>query len=282
MTDKEPLFSVIVAVFNGKDYLQACIDSFWDQAYKNKQLIIIDGGSTDGTVDIIRSNNSKIDYWISEPDRGIYHAWNKGLEQATGDWICFLGADDYFWQHNVLEDLASQLQKLPENIRVAYGKIALVTKRGSLLYMLGEPWLVSGKNFDQGMTIPHPGTMHHKSIFEQHGGFDESFRIAGDYELLLRELKSGEASFVPLVIAGMRLGGISSDPGNSLMQLKEVRRAQRKHGYRLPGLLWLFSVGRIYVRLVLGKIIGEKKTRQVLDWTRSLAGKPAHWTRDND
>lgn len=97
------MISIIVAVFNGKITLQHCIDSVAQQTYPNKELIIIDGGSKDGTVNLLEENRNKISYWISEPDRGIYNAWNKGLEQTTGKWIIFLGADDYLWDVRVLE-----------------------------------------------------------------------------------------------------------------------------------------------------------------------------------
>ena len=93
---KYPLISIIVAVYNGEKTLQRCIDSVFSQTYPHKELIIIDGGSTDGTVDILQTNNDKITYWKSEPDNGIYQAWNKALDHAKSDWICFLGSDDYF------------------------------------------------------------------------------------------------------------------------------------------------------------------------------------------
>ena len=96
-----PKISIIVAVYNSKKTLQRCIDSVFSQTYPHKELIIIDGGSTDGTVDILRANNDKITYWKSEPDNGIYQAWNKALDHAKSDWICFLGADDYLWKPKV-------------------------------------------------------------------------------------------------------------------------------------------------------------------------------------
>ena len=104
-----PLISVVIAVYNGKATLQQCLDSVTQQTYSHVELIVIDGGSTDGTVDLIRANAQKIAYWISEPDRGIYNAWNKALAQAKGDWICFLGADDYLWNAQVIERMAEQL-----------------------------------------------------------------------------------------------------------------------------------------------------------------------------
>src|SRR5665811_510890 len=198
--ESAPLISVIVAVFNGRVTLQQCIDSVAQQTYPNKELIIIDGGSNDGTVEVLEENRNKFSYWVSEPDRGIYNAWNKGLAQAQGEWICFLGADDYFWDDTVLERMAVQLQMLPTNIRVAYGQIMLISDDGQSSRPLGESWAQLKEPFKQYMNIPHVGTMHRRSLFEQHGKFDESFNIAGDYELLLRELTRNDAVFFPDII----------------------------------------------------------------------------------
>lgn len=261
-----PLISIVVAVFNGAKTLQQCIDSVARQTYPNRELIIIDGGSSDGTVDLLKTNNEPIRYWISEPDRGIYNAWNKGLAQANGEWICFLGADDFFWNAQVLERLAKQLVRLPVDIRVAYGQIMIVDMHGASLYPLGEPWGKLKERLKQVMCIPHPGVMHRRSLFKQHGQFDESFRIAGDYELLLRELKIKDAFYVPnLVTVGMMQGGISSDPANSLLAMREMRRAQKMHGQRLPGWIWLAASARAYVRLLLWRMLGGKSANKVID-----------------
>jgi glycosyltransferase involved in cell wall biosynthesis len=278
--ESPPLISVIVAVFNGNATLQQCIDSVARQTYPNKELIIIDGGSTDGTVDLLSRNNALISYWISEPDRGIYHAWNKALKQVRGEWICFLGADDYFRNENVLSDMATHLVRAYPPIRVVYGRMAIVNSAGDELYRVGRPWEDVRKRFPAVMCLPHPGLMHHRSLFADLGGFDESFRISGDYEFLLRELKQANALFIPdVVTVAMRQGGVSSNPSNTLASLREVRRAQRMHGFYLPRLPWLFAVARVWVRLALWKALGEAHARRVLDWGRQLAGKPRHWTR---
>jgi glycosyltransferase involved in cell wall biosynthesis len=231
MSEEAPLISVIVAVFNGAKTLQGCIDSVAGQTYPHNELIVIDGASTDGTVDVIRSNDTRIAYWESRPDRGVYHAWNKALDHAGGEWICFLGADDYLWSEGVLERLAPHLRAAAaQGVRVVYGRLALVSTKGDLVEMLGLPWEKVGRRFRQDMSIPHPGTMHHRSLFEMHGRFDESFRMAADYELLLRELKSRDARFVPdVAVTGMRLGGVSNTPSSALLQIQDVARARRKH-----------------------------------------------------
>ncbi|MDD2685733.1 MAG: glycosyltransferase family 2 protein [Gallionella sp.] len=279
-TSPTPLVTVIVAVFNGVTTLQHCIDSVIQQSYPNKELIIIDGGSKDGTVDLLKKNNDSINYWISEPDHGIYNAWNKALMHAKGEWICFLGADDYFWNDLVLERMTAELVKVPAEISVAYGQVMLINEAGESLYPVGNPWEIIKGKFMQVMCIPHQGTMHRRSLFERNGIFDESFRVGGDYEFLLRELKSAEAVFIPsIVVAGMRLGGISSTPANSIEMLRDFRRAQLMHGQRMPSFKWMMALSKVYLRLVLWRMLGEKSARKALDFARRIVGLPKYWTR---
>jgi len=276
-----PLISVIIAVYNGKATLQQCLDSVTQQTYAHIELIVIDGGSSDGTVDLIQTNAQRITYWISEPDRGIYNAWNKALAQAKGDWVCFLGADDFLWNNQVLERMAEQLVLLPAYIRVAYGQIMLLNNEDKPLFAVGEKWENVRNRFKQAMSLPHQGVMHRRSLFEKHGIFDESFRICGDYELLLRELRMSDAFFVDrIILAGMRNGGISSNPKNSLALLSESRSAQIKNGLRWPGSIWLMALARTYIRLVLWWVLGEKQARKMLDVGRRAMGLPAYWTKN--
>ncbi len=260
-----PLVSIIVAVFNGSATLQQCINSVKQQVHPNKELIIIDGGSTDGTVNLLTENAGNISYWISEPDRGIYSAWNKGLAQAHGEWICFLGADDFLWDPTVLERMVAHLQTLPQSIHVAYGQIMLIGEDGKPSRTIGEPWEQAREHFKRYMNIPHVGTMHRRKLFELNGNFDESFQIAGDYELLLRELKTGDAVFIPnIIVAGQRLGGISTHANSNLKIKLEVWRAQRMHGLPLQWGAVLKEIADEYMQLALKKVFGESSTRKLL------------------
>jgi len=272
--------SIIVAVFNGVETVQQCIDSVATQTLSDIELIIIDGGSTDGTVDILKANGEKISYWESSPDRGIYHAWNKALAHVSGDWVLFLGADDYLWSDDALERAASHLGGAYPPYRVVYAQVAIINRQGELMYRVGEPWPAVKARFAQLMGIPHQGVIHHRSLFEEHGTFDESFRISGDYELLRRELRGADALFVPdLILAGMRQGGVSSSPQQSLLLLQESRRANRMHGDSQTGLRWWHSYIRVRARMLLWKLLGEQNARKILDAGRRLLGRPAHWTR---
>jgi glycosyltransferase involved in cell wall biosynthesis len=276
----QPLITVIVAVFNGAKTLPQCIDSIAQQTYINKEIIVIDGGSKDGTVELLQANQTKIAYWVTEPDNGIYSAWNKGLLQAKGEWICFIGADDFILDKQVIERMAIQLAMIPSNINVAYGQIMLLNNLGENLYAIGEPWGKVKERFKQIMSIPHPGLMHRRSLFEQYGNFDESFRIGGDYELLLRELITADALFIPdIITVGMRQGGLSSSPSNSIETLLEARRAQKMHGLLIPSLIWILAMTRVYLRLQLWNTLGENSGKKFLDWVRKISGLPAYWTK---
>ena len=279
--DSRPVkFTVIIAVYNGADSLQRCLDSVFVQTWPFVEVVVMDGGSTDGTVEILQRNDRRIAYWESAPDRGIYHAWNKALEHASGDWICFLGADDYFWQEDVLERLAPHLRDACPPCRVVYGRVALLNAKGEVVHLAGEPWERVRRKFRSLMALPHQGVMHHRSLFEAHGGFDECYRIVGDYELLLRELRNGEAVFVPdVIVTGMRLGGVSNDPGQSMLLLGEVRRAHRKLLGGRSGWRWWLAWGRVVVRNLLWRLLGEQRARKALDIARRGMGQSRYWTR---
>ena len=274
------MISVVVSVLNGAGNLQQCVDSVLRQSHADRELIVIDGGSTDGTLDLIRRNSASLAYWVSEPDRGIYHAWNKALARARGDWICFLGADDYFWSSDALEKLAPVLAGAYPPVRVVYGQVALVNERGDETQRLGEPWDLVRDRFRQIMCLPHTGLMHHRGLFEAHGLFDESYRVGGDYEMLLRELRAGEARFVPgLVVAGMRHGGASTDPARSLEMILEFRRAQVEHGLVRPGRHWLAAHARARLLVWLWRLLGRRAAPYVFDALRLMTGKSPYWTR---
>lgn len=281
--NSKPLISVIVAVYNGAKTLQRCIDSVSNQTYPHKELIIMDGGSTDGTVDILRANNDKIAYWKSEPDNGIYHAWNKALEHAKGDWIYFLGSDDYFWKPDVLERMREHLIKAESaGIRVVYGQIAKITEQGELLLVQGKPWEEIKHQITDQMCIPHQGVMHHKSLFKIRGKFDDSFRIAGDYDLLLRELKTpGACAYFmnDLIVTGMQHGGISSNPINRLQGLRENARARRNNGLRAITPLWVMEYLKAVMRPYLKRVLGEKGVRYLAVLVGRLTGRPSSWEK---
>lgn len=270
----EPTVSVIVATLNAASTLQRCIDSIVSQTWKRTELIVCDGGSTDDTVNILKKNQAKIVHWSSETDKGIYNAWNKGLTVARGTWICFLGADDYFWSPTVLVSAMTQANELLPKIRVIYGRVALIAPDGTLLRFLGKPWEDVKRRFLQMSCLPHSGLLCHRSLFAEHGFFDETYRISGDYEFLLRVLKSGDAHFMnDIITVGMQTGGISSRSKWIRLALQEIRRAQRRHGFSYPGPIWVGAYLRALARSLTAFLVGEKRTDKAVDFLRRFQKK---------
>jgi len=280
MKPREPLISVVMALLNGRATLERAVDSVLHQDYRDREILVMDGGSNDGSVEVIRRYGSCISYWESEPDRGIYHAFNKALTRAQGEWIYFLGADDFLWDGRVFTRMAGQLVRAHPPHRIVYGRLNFVSERGDVLDVLGEPWGRYRTRFLQGFMLPHQAVFHHRSLFATHGPFDESFRVSGDYEMLLRELKSADALFVPdVVVAGYQFGGGSSAPRNSLIVLKERKRAWAQNGVRGPRVLWYMAEMRVLLRVALWRILGERITKRLLDLGRAMLGKRPFWTR---
>lgn len=202
MTDTK--ISIITICLNADRYLEQTITSVINQTLPNKEYIIIDGGSTDDTLDIIKRYDAHIDKWISEPDRGIADAMNKGLSIATGDYILFLHSDDYLIDFSVLERASSYLT---DNLDIYFFKVLLVDQginRESRNRSLC--WLT---NFKMGSC--HQGQLCSTRLFKKVGTFDTSFKISMDYDFILRALRSGaKNSSIDMLLSAMRLTGISS------------------------------------------------------------------------
>lgn len=275
-----PLITIITVVFNGANTLERAILSVTNQTYPNTEFIIIDGGSTDGTLDIIRKYEHAISYWVSEADAGIYDAWNKGAKQSHGEWVCFLGSDDYFWQNRVLEEITNAVNVTDFKAKLVYGKLAIINAQDELIYTVGESWQSAKCKLGDVMSIPHPGMLHHHTWFKKYGLFDISYQIAGDYEMLLRGWPQENAIFVSdVIVVGMLQGGVSSTPQNAIRQLKEVWRAQKTHGKLFPGWRLVAAIIRVYIRLIIQTLLTEHITRYLLDMGRKLLGKPPYWTK---
>jgi glycosyltransferase involved in cell wall biosynthesis len=207
--------------------LQATIDSLERQTFRDFEHIVLDGASTDGTVRLLEQNSSRIDSWISEPDSGVYNAWNKGLDRARGKWIAFLGADDAYLP-NALDEYARWITSWPgQDVQYVSARVDLV-KNGNVVRTIGSAW--SWPRFSRFMTVAHVGSMHHRSLFEEYGRYDESYRSAADYELLLRPRERLRAAFFDRSTARMQLGGISN--ANIQVALAEQERVKRTTGGR--------------------------------------------------
>lgn len=228
------LVSVVVATYNCATTLERCLSSISNQSYENIELVVIDGGSTDESIKVIQKYSENIHYFVSEPDDGIAAAWNKGLRQCHGEYVVFLGGDDFYWSSDVMALMVKFSKKQSRLPRIVYGKVARYSKEGVLLSMRGAPWSRIKNDFFSGsMRTPHLGMFFHKSVFLDHGEFDEGYRIAIDYEFLMREFKCHSPIFFPdIPIVGMRMGGVSNHPGSRLLSLQEIRKVLLDHGVR--------------------------------------------------
>jgi len=200
----KPLVSIITAVYNGEKYLEQTIQSVLKQSYENIEYIIIDGGSTDGTLDIIKKYEDKISYWISEKDRGVYEAMNKGLLVAKGDYIAILNADDYYTA-NAISLSIEKIIKTDSDYSIA--NVEYVNSKGIIrpIYPLVENYIY------QEMPYPHVSALISSKVYDDIGLFDEKFKIAGDHDMALRiHLKGYKSCYVDEVIAHLEEGGISS------------------------------------------------------------------------
>lgn len=275
-----PSITIMMALYNGASTLQRCLDSVKDQTYPHRELIIIDGGSTDGSIEILGRNNQEIDFWVSEPDNGIYHAWNKGLEKSTGDWINFLGADDYFMNGDVLAKVAERIGTCDPATRLVYGREAIVSSTGTVMEINGEPWDELRKKFLKDLSLPHTAFFHHRTLFESHGRFDESFRIAGDSEFLLRELKAGKAEFFPdIIIKAVTCSGISKNWDRNASGVMEIARAKAMHGIYPYDRSWLLLFAKSTIKRHLASLVGSRGTQCLVDWYRCLTGRRPIWRK---
>jgi len=251
------LFSIVTVVYNGEKHLECAIQSIINQTYKNIEYIIIDGGSTDNTLQIIKKYDSTINHWISEPDNGIYDAMNKGIKKATGDYIGILNSDD-FYEPDALQIMVDEIKKAPE-ADILFGDLFMINE------YLSEKQLqtcMRGKNLENGFSIWHPTTFVRREVYNKFGLFDTSYKIAADYELLLRFRKRKcHFKYINQAITNFREGGISS---YNFLVIQETDQLLRTH----TG--WSNAVKVKYRKLlvyILQKIfmflLGQKRYHQI-------------------
>ena len=232
--------SVITAVLNRASTLESALRSVHGQTGADVEHIVIDGGSTDGTLALLARHKAGIAKMVSEPDGGLYDALNKGIRQASGDVIGFLHADDEFAAPDALARIAH-----------AFGNPAVEAVYGDLVYVKQNDasrvvryWRAGTYQRDQfmhGWMPPHPTFYVRAGIYSRFGGFDTRYRLAADYENMLRILWRGgvQATYVPQVLVRMRMGGMSNKSLlNMLRKSREDYAAMRQNG--IGGLQTLF------------------------------------------
>jgi len=200
LSDK-PLITVVTVVFNGEQFLEQTIQSVINQSYDNVEYIIIDGGSTDGTIDIIRQYEHAIDYWVSEKDRGIYDAMNKGIDLSSGKYVNFMNAGDMFFDLKVINDVSEHL-----NTDLVCGDYARYFEFSD------EYEIISAGKINDKRNIPYcHQALFAASVLLRKNKFDIKYRIAADYNQYLILKNSGvDIKYVSILVALYLYGGLSS------------------------------------------------------------------------
>lgn len=223
--------SIVTVCFNAEAFIEQTIESVAQQSYDDIEFIIVDGGSVDNTINIIRRNENNISKWVSESDEGISDAFNKGFALSSGDYILYLNSDDKLHNSDSIKELVSYavVNDLPEFI---YGDCNVLNRdtdevryRASVEY---QP-----KAFLKGKIIPHPSLLLHRSYFEKYGVFDIGFSIAMDYELFLRGILKERVFHAPCLVTDVRDGGVSTKYRS--LTVEEIIKALVKNHHIQPG-----------------------------------------------
>lgn len=230
--------SIITATYNSVKTLELCMDSVLNQTYDDIEYIIIDGNSTDGTLDLIKkkSNSHQNIVWVSEKDNGIYDALNKGILKATGDVIGFVHSDDFLANETIINQIVSVLKS--EQIDGLYGNLHYVKFEdvGTIVRnWISQPF--DKKLLQRGWMPAHPTLFLKNKIYKENGSFNLDYRIAADYDFILRIFKSSDYNFyhLPETIIKMRVGGVSNRSiKNLLLKTKEDYRAAKNNKLKNP------------------------------------------------
>ena len=188
----QPTFSIITITYNAVRLVEQTLLNVLSQSYPNIEYIVIDGGSTDGTADIIRRYESGLAYWVSEPDKGIYDAMNKGLQKATGDYVWFINAGDTLCSSDTVQSVVSRLQKRKALPDIIYGETNIVDEeRRSLgLRRLRAPRKLSWKSFRMGMLVCHQSFIPKRAIAPS---YDLQYRYSADFDWCIRCMKQARS-----------------------------------------------------------------------------------------
>lgn len=222
--------SVITAVYNNRNTIAEAVESILAQTHPSVELVVVDGGSTDGTVELLAQFGDRVTVMVSETDDGIYDALNKGIALASGDVVGFLHSDDVFADTEVLTRVASALADT--RVEAVYGDLEYV-KRSDVSKVV-RYWSAGRYSLQQvraGWMPPHPTFYARRDVYQRLGGFDLSMRIAADYDCMLRFFQAGLAvAYIPQVQVRMRMGGASNRSlGNIIRKSIEDYKALRRN-----------------------------------------------------
>lgn len=239
--------SIITATYNSAQTLADTLASLEAQTYSDIEYIVIDGASKDSTLDVVKQNSTKVTRIISEPDKGIYDALNKGITAATGDIVGFLHSDDLLAYPDAVADVVAQFKS--SRCQAVYGDLEYVSKTDtSKVIRFWKSGNYTKQKLQLGWMPPHPTFYMKRDLYEKYGCFDLSFRIAADYDSLLRYLWRNDVSlsYVPKVLTKMRVGGASNRSlSNIIKKTGEDIQAIKKNGLFWPTVVLFKNLSKI-------------------------------------
>src|SRR5680860_233568 len=251
-TDSRPSLSIVTVSFNSVETLTDTINSVLGQKYENFEHIIVDGGSTDGTIELIQKFEGNYRgrlKWISESDGGIYDAMNKGVALATGDIVGILNSDDLYTDPDVLTDIVSTF--VEHNCEILYADLIYVDRTD--LDVTRRVWTAGEGTFARGWSPPHPTLYMRKSVYEQNGWYKTNYKISADYDYMLRLFTPKacpKASYLRRTIVKMRLGGESTRNFRSnILAFREAQQSLENYHVRAPYVVNALRVLRKLVQL---------------------------------
>lgn len=282
----KPIITIITSTYNVAQDLHWTVNSIRSQTYANVQWIVADGASNDGTVELLKQHSDIIDYWFSEPDTGIYDAWNKALEYIQGDWVQFIGAGDELFEIDTLEKVAVHLGNAYPTYELVYGQVMHISEKGRKeLHVSGEPW-ESYKNKWSTYVRPeipeHPAIYHHQSLFKKHS-FDTKLKISADSLFILQALKNNNNMlFIDLIVDKFVVGGVSDSFESYPIIYNEMQYIKDMIGFKPPYHIRLLGKMKYVFKTNLIKVVGLEKSMDVVDNIRVLIGKDKAWTKDRE
>ena len=268
----KPLISIVTVCYNSARTIEDTIQSVLNQTYDNIEYIIIDGSSTDSTIKLIRKYEQDIDYWMSEPDKGIYDAMNKGIDLSTGDVIGIINSDDWY-EPDTCHIVAQTILKQDREV-IIYGN-ANFTFPDKTVYSEKKIIQHPEQKLPLRFYFAHPATFVHREIYKKYGKFDASYKLAGDFDLFCKLYKKG-CSFVRIdhILANCRLGGATGGMNflkNGFIIETESRILRIRH-FGDPMKYWLryyLHVIILYLRIIKRIVIPSKFQSKVDEYNRS-------------
>jgi glycosyltransferase involved in cell wall biosynthesis len=257
-----PRLTIITSTYNCPEALTKTAASIREQSYKNIQWIVVDGASTDGTVNVITASLDIVTDWLSEPDSGIYDAWNKACRLIDGDWVLFLGAGDLIHNQTSLTEFWENAPINCEQFSILYGNVLMTKVDGTPRYLCRKTNLDYWE-FARPALPSHQSVFHSKKLFSSQAPFDITYRISADSKFLLQALKIGAGLHIDITIAKMPDDGISNNANNYLIAQNEIKRLCVEIGIHVPLIYKIRADAKRFVFFIANSIFQNRIKRQL-------------------